>query len=264
MTRARRPVVDPTLALEHRLAADRAPDGTCVLVGLDEVGRGALAGPVAVGACAILAEDGRIRTRLPAGVRDSKALSPLRREALDPQIRESAHATAVGWAEAAEIDAIGIMGALREAAVRALEGLGIRLDVVLLDGDVDVIDERAARLGAPRVHLRVGADRDCLSVAAASVIAKVARDERMRGLDEIAPAYGWAGNKGYASAAHREALRAHGAHAQHRRSWNLGLVPSGAGRAPRMPSPDRGGPQPDVLWGAEREGRPRTGGEDAP
>lgn len=223
-------VVVPTLEVEHALAARCGP-GRRVIVGLDEVGRGALAGPVAIGACAIEVLDGRIR-ELPAGVRDSKKLSAARREALVAPIEDAAHATAVGWASAAEIDEIGIMEALTRAALRALDALQVEADAILLDGNVDVLSARLATADrpAPLVELRVAADRDCASVSAASIVAKVARDAVMVELDTSAPEYGWASNKGYGAAVHREAIDRIGTHEHHRRTWRLGSSPApGAG-----------------------------------
>lgn len=214
----------PTDEVERDLAAaTSSPD--VVVVGVDEVGRGALAGPVAVGACALRIVDGLVTTVLPEGVKDSKKLSPRRREALAPRIREAAQACAVGWASAAEIDEHGIMRALELASARALAEVAAatRIDAVLMDGTADVITPALTGVLDPLPHVRVRAkaDRDCVSVAAASVLAKVARDTHMVVLDAAAPVYGWAGNKGYGSAAHREALVASGPHPEHRRSWNL-------------------------------------------
>lgn len=223
----------PTLDLERELALQRGL-GRQVVVGIDEVGRGALAGPVAVGAVALEFHDGEVAP-LPDGVRDSKKLTARRREALVDPIRDAVLAGAVGWAEPAEIDEIGIMGALTRAALRALEALDVDLDVILLDGDVDVLSSAlaAADRPAPLVHLRVAADRDCASVSAASILAKVARDQRMVELDAEAPDYAWASNKGYGSAAHREAIDRLGPSDHHRRSWRLGSAPA----APAAPVP---------------------------
>ena len=220
----------PTLDLEIALARRCGP-GRRVVVGLDEVGRGALAGPVAVGALALEITDGAVAP-LPDGVRDSKKLTARRREALVDPIRGAALAGAVGWAEAAEIDEVGIMESLTRAALRALDALGTDTDAILLDGDADVLTGAlaAAERPAPLVELRVAADRDCASVSAASILAKVARDERMIALDVEAPEYAWASNKGYGSAAHREAIDRLGAHEHHRRSWRLGSGPA-AGRS---------------------------------
>lgn len=251
-------------------------DRPVVIAGVDEVGRGALAGPVVVGAYAVLmGADGPARA-LPGGVRDSKALTARRREALVDPLQEVAHAHALGWASPEEIDTRGILAALSLAAGRAIAALGVDVDIVLMDGDADVITPALAELAAsdggrradgavrgsapggrggralPAVHLRVKADRDCMSVAAASVLAKVARDQHMVELDALAPDYGWASNKGYGSAAHREALRAIGAHAQHRRSWNLGITVTGSANVQETPG------VPGVLWSdAGEEPRPR-------
>ncbi|MCS6712324.1 ribonuclease HII [Brachybacterium sp. EF45031] len=219
MTTRSRPA--PTLQVETGLARQLRPHGEAIIVGLDEVGRGALAGPVVIGACAIRMVDAEPMTVLPPEVRDSKLLTPRRREALAPRIRQAAP-TASGWASAAEIDELGILPALARAARRALTALELPVHAILLDGSVDVLARDG--LGAQAsVTVRVGADRDCASVAAASVVAKVERDAHMQRLDADAPQYGWAGNKGYGSAAHRQALREYGAHPEHRRSWNLGL-----------------------------------------
>lgn len=217
----------PTLETELALAARCGP-GPQIVVGVDEVGRGALAGPVAMGACALLIEDGAVAP-LPTGVRDSKALSARRREALVDPVREAAHASSVGWASAAEIDEVGIVEALTRSALRALEALELpRIDAVLLDGSADVLTGRLSADGrpAPLVELRVKADRDCASVSAASILAKVARDAVMVELDALAPEFAWASNKGYGSAAHREAIDRLGPHEQHRRSWRLGSAPA--------------------------------------
>lgn len=251
--------VVPTLDAELALAARCGPEPR-IVVGIDEVGRGALAGPVAMGACAIEVTRGRAAA-LPEGVRDSKRLTARRREVLVAPILESVRAGAVGWASAAEIDEIGIIGALTRAAVRALDALDVEIDAILLDGNCDVLSAALAATDRPmpRVELRVAADRDCASVAAASILAKVARDARMVELDALAPVYGWASNKGYGSAAHREAIDRHGPHEHHRRSWRLGSAPAPAGtRAPAPPAsgaalPARLEPAPafsgaDVLW----------------
>ncbi|GAA1488585.1 ribonuclease HII [Brachybacterium sacelli] len=233
----------PTLDLELALAMRCGP-GRRVVVGLDEVGRGALAGPVAMGACALEIVDGRTPA-LPEGVRDSKSLTARRREALVEPILAAVHAGAVGWASAAEIDEVGIIGALTRAALRALESLGVEPDAILLDGDADVLSAALVRPDrpAPRVELRVAADRDCASVSAASVLAKVARDAHMVGLDGLAPEYCWASNKGYGSAAHREAIERLGAHEHHRRSWRLG------GTAPTPVVVEPASSPAGVLWG---------------
>lgn len=222
-------VVEPTDRLESSLALAAGP-GERIVVGVDEVGRGALAGPVAVGACAVLVRDGVV-TALPEGVRDSKKLTALRRGKLVEPIRASALSSAVGWASAAEIDEIGIMPALTRAALRALDALDVVPDAIIMDGDADVLTAPLAERVAtpPHVHLQVKADRDCVSVAAASILAKVERDAHLVELDAQAPEYGWKGNKGYGSAAHREAIDRLGPHVHHRRSWRLGSAPAPGG-----------------------------------
>ena len=157
------------------------------------------------------------------------------RNALVPKIREWALAYAVGHASPQEIDDFGIIGALRLAGHRALTQLEVRPEVVLLDGSHDWFTppEQASflELGSdvlievPPVVTKVKADRTCVSVAAASVLAKVERDALMVKLSSKFPAYAWQDNKGYASPGHIAALAAHGATVEHRRSWKLPGVP---------------------------------------
>ena len=205
-----RPV--PTLDVERQLFTT----GARIIVGIDEVGRGAIAGPVTIGAVAIDAS----RTSFPDGLADSKLLTPKRREAMDPQVREWAVAHATGSATAAEIDRIGIVSALGLAASRALSSLGIAPDVLIIDGNTPFLVEEPA---GPRIMMRIKADQDCASVAAASVIAKVERDALMTRLHAEHPEYGWDGNKGYGAAVHTDAIRTHGVTQYHRTSWNLGV-----------------------------------------
>ena len=202
----------PTLDTERQLFAD----GARIVVGIDEVGRGALAGPVTIGAVAIDAS----HTTFPEGLADSKLLTPKRREAMDPLVRTWARAHATGSATAGEIDRIGIVSALGLAASRALAGLGVRPDVLVIDGNTPFLVEEP---DGPRIVMRVKADQDCASVAAASVIAKVERDALMTRLHAEHPQYGWDGNKGYGAAVHSEAIRTHGVTVHHRTSWNLGV-----------------------------------------
>jgi ribonuclease HII len=215
----------PTLRVERQLL----PDGAAVVCGVDEVGRGALGGPVTVGMVAI---DATV-SRSPAGVRDSKLLSPGAREALEPRIRRWARAHAVGHATAAEIDEVGIIAALRRAGLRAWAQLPVPVDVILLDGSHDwltppeqgsLFDDDPAdppAPGLPSVVTRVKADLTCTTVAAASVLAKTERDRVMVTLAGEHPGYGWEQNKGYASPEHLAALAHHGPCPQHRRSWRL-------------------------------------------
>lgn len=216
----------PTLRHERTFKAQ----GARYLAGVDEVGRGALAGPVSVGIAVV-----DLQTQKPlSGVRDSKLLSPSERERLEPLVRRWSVASAVGHASAREIDAVGIIAALRLAGTRAWREIlaaGVTPDVVLLDGShnwlspagqLSLFDEPVPESGcdAP-VHTKVKADMQCLSVAAASVIAKVERDQQMRGLHSEYPDFGWDVNKGYATPIHRDALRAAGPTPYHRVSWNL-------------------------------------------
>ena len=215
----------PTLDLERELL-ETAP----FLISLDEVGRGALAGPVAVGVAVIGPEE--LAVGFPEGLRDSKLLTPRMREKLGPASSAWVRASAVGWAEAWEIDEYGIGACLATAAVRALGelwhlGVPVPEGRVLLDGSHDWLTPGLSTPFPHPVMVRAKADRDCASVAAAAVIAKVARDKRMVTLSEqVEVDYGWAANKGYGSAAHRAAIVAHGPHTAHRQTW-LSKVLSG-------------------------------------
>jgi len=202
----------PTLALE-REAWEAGHD---VVVGLDEVGRGAWAGPVMVGA-AVLPRGRRVY-----GVRDSKRLTERRREELFERVAGWCRAWAVGAASHAECDELGMAEAQRLAAARALSALGLRPDVVLLDGKWDFV-------GTGNTVRVVGGDATCLSIAAASVLAKVTRDRHMREVAGCYPPYEFQHNKGYPAWRHTLALQAYGPSAIHRRSWvfmeRLGLGP---------------------------------------
>lgn len=215
-------VVEPRLTLERRLLKEHA-----LVIACDEVGRGALAGPVAVGAAVV--DAARARKRVPLGLRDSKLVPELQRPAVADRAAAWVSHSAVGWASSAEIDEIGIMRALGIAAMRAIDDLraqGVVPEsaIVLLDGNYDYITAAGAR--GLRVTPVIKADRDCASAAAASVLAKVARDGLMSGLHDELPVYGWARNKGYASADHRAAIREHGVSAHHRQSWSLTDAPT--------------------------------------
>lgn len=202
----------PTLDVEREFLSA----GACVVAGMDEVGRGAIAGPVTIG---VVAVDPSV-DHVPAGLADSKLLTPKRREAMVPVVKQWGIAWAIGSASAEEIDRLGIMTALSLAASRALAGLSVRPDVVILDGNNSFI---AQEPGGPRVVTRIKADQTCASVAAASVIAKVDRDALMTSLHEQHPHYAWDKNKGYGAQVHTQALREHGTTTLHRRSWNLGI-----------------------------------------
>ena len=240
-TRTAVPPVFADLEVETTLLAA----GTLRVAGMDEVGRGALAGPVSVGVCVVDRGTGPC----PVGLTDSKVLTARARTEYLPLIDEWSVATAVGSASAEEIDALGIIRALRLAGQRALVAVSETsgpVDVVLLDGSHDWLtepepdlltmlegDEVAAPAGysAPTVYTRVKADLSCASVAAASVVAKCERDAVMVRLAKEHPHYGWIGNKGYGSAQHVAALGEHGPSAFHRVSWRLPGVSSAADAA---------------------------------
>ncbi|HHS97846.1 MAG TPA: ribonuclease HII [Chloroflexi bacterium] len=184
------------------------------VAGVDEAGRGAWAGPVCA-AAVVLPLDRPDLSRLLEGVRDSKQLTPHQREALFSLIRAVAEGVGVGWASPAEVDELGIVEATRRAMMRA---------VAQLDGGVDalVVDYvRLPDLGLPQRSLPK-ADVHCLSVAAASIVAKVERDRRMVALDREHPGYGFARHKGYPTRAHREAVARLGLSPVHRRRWRVG------------------------------------------
>lgn len=215
-------VITPRLTVERRLLREHP-----IVIACDEVGRGALAGPVAVGAAAIGAAG--VRRRIPEGLRDSKLVAAHHRHAVAARAAAWVDASAVGWASSAEIDEIGIMRALGLAALRALADLraqGCVPDeaIVILDGNHDYIT--AAGGTNLRVQPIVKADRDCASAAAASVVAKVARDDLMMRLHDEHPVYLWERNKGYASLEHRSAIRSHGLSPHHRASWAIADAPT--------------------------------------
>lgn len=217
--------VAPTLDLERGLL-ETAP----LVFGLDEVGRGALAGPVTVGASVI---DRAVADEpIPEGLRDSKLVSEKRRPAVAELTAEWVLRTTLGWATPGEVDEVGIVGALGLAATRALAGMreaGIdpTEGIVLLDGSHDYLSATARpRLGRLDVRTVVKGDRDRASISAASIAAKVARDVVMVDLHAQHEEYAWERNKGYASAAHRAAIDAHGLTDHHRRSWAIGPGPA--------------------------------------
>ncbi|CAN5263975.1 ribonuclease HII [soil metagenome] len=227
--------------LRHERALLR--EGAQLVAGMDEVGRGSLAGPVSVG---VVVVDARTRA-CPVGVMDSKLLTPAGRTALLPALSRWGLARAVGHATAAEIDAVGIIAALRLAGNRALDAVSLavgRVDTVLLDGSHDwltppaqgslfddvgpglldgELDPARVRTAVRKVRMLVKADLTCASVAAASVLAKCERDALMERLAADFPVYAWDANKGYGSPDHIAALRTHGPSPLHRCSWNLPL-----------------------------------------
>ncbi|PRZ05671.1 RNase HII [Isoptericola sp. CG 20/1183] len=250
----------PTLRSERALIGE----GALLVGGMDEVGRGALAGPVSVG---LVVVDAGTRTA-PRGLTDSKLLSPSARENMVDPLRRWAVAWAVGHAGPAEIDAHGIVAALRLAGRRALAQVRRTagdVDVVLLDGSHDWLSRPHADLfeaadldpsrtldaPEPGVRTLVKADLQCSSVAAASVLAKVERDGLLRRLAAQYPAFAWEQNKGYSAPAHLEALRRHGPTPQHRRSWNLRVLddtaPAATAAAAVDPPPNPAAPEPRVV-----------------
>ncbi len=190
----------PGLSLERAYWAA----GADVVVGVDEVGRGAGAGPLTVGA-AVVPTDRRVYK-----IRDSKMLTESEREAMFERVAGWARAWAVGHASYEECDELGMSEAQRLAARRAIDGLGLVPDQVIVDGNWDFVG------GAQRV---IRGDRISLSVAAASILAKVTRDRIMRGQAGDYTAWNFEANKGYPCPVHKAALQAWGPSAIHRRSW---------------------------------------------
>lgn len=178
--------------------------GSLAVAGVDEVGRGAWAGPLTVGA-AVVPKDRRVYK-----IRDSKMLTEDERESLFERIASWCESWAVGHATPQECDELGMSEAQRLAARRALEGLAVEPDHVLVDGKWDFV-------GGATVIVR--GDQTSLSIAAASILAKVSRDRLMRGWAEEFPHYNFDGNKGYPCPVQKAALQAMGPSTIHRRSW---------------------------------------------
>ncbi len=186
------------------------------VTGLDEVGRGAWAGPVSVGVVVFPPEGDP-----PEGVRDSKELSEDRREALFPLITTWCADWSVGHADPGECDRLGMTAALRLASERALSGLRSSPGAVLLDGGFDYLSGPGPRSAtAPHIQTVVRGDSACVSIAAASIVAKVTRDRYMRSLAPSFPGFDFDRNKGYPSPVHRRALAGAGLTSIHRRSWS--------------------------------------------
>ncbi|NIJ65929.1 ribonuclease HII [Sphingomonas leidyi] len=175
------------------------------VAGVDEAGRGPLAGPVVAAAVVLDAQC------IPEGIDDSKALTPARRERLCAEILACAR-VGVGIASVEEIDSLNIFWATMLAMTRAVEALGPAPAFVLVDGN-------RCPDWSHQSHAVVGGDALCLSIAAASIVAKHRRDTMMIALDALHPGYGWASNKGYAAKVHQEALRSLGPTPHHRRSF---------------------------------------------
>jgi ribonuclease HII len=178
---------------------------TGVIAGIDEAGRGPWAGPV-VAAVVILD-----RNRLPEGVNDSKQLSKPKREILYDIIMSTAKA-GVGICSAQEVDEHNILGATKRAMRRAFDALEIKPDIALIDGNQ--LPDLPCTMEAI-----IDGDALCISIAAASIIAKVTRDRLMAELAQMHPEYGWERNAGYGTREHQEALARHGISPYHRRSF---------------------------------------------
>jgi ribonuclease HII len=179
---------------------------TTVIAGVDEAGRGPLAGPVFAAAVVL---DGRCQIE---GLADSKTLTPRIREQLAKEIKERAIGWALGRAGVADIDRLNILQATLLAMSRAVVGLPVSARLALVDGNC------APRLACP-VQTIIGGDVRVPEIAAASILAKVARDAEMCALDPYFPVYGFAQHKGYATPAHLQALQRHGVTPIHRRSF---------------------------------------------
>jgi ribonuclease HII len=208
-------VSKPNLKEERALRAG----GHEWVAGMDEVGRGAWAGPLTVGV-AVVRADATERT-MPRWLRDSKQLSEERREDTFEPVREWCQAWAIGHASPEECDAWGMTIALRLAAERALGALPRPPDALLVDGPINLLRRTDGTEGAfsGTVVPVVKGDARCASISAASVLAKVLRDRLMRGESDHFPAYGFERNKGYPSPSHQMALRGYGLTSIHRRSW---------------------------------------------
>ena len=219
----------PSLSVERALW----DDGHDVVVGVDEVGRGAWAGPLAVGA-AVLPQDRRVNK-----VRDSKLLTEAEREALFDRIAGWCRAWAVGFATVEECNELGMADAQRLAARRAIDGLGLGDPCrVLIDGNWDFV-------GGGRTQKLIKGDRRCLSIAAASILAKVTRDRFMRLESESFPGYDFELNKGYPCPRHKTALRAYGPTSIHRTQWVfMDHLPWPCFRRPLPPEP---APHPSLF-----------------
>jgi len=185
------------------------------IAGLDEAGRGALAGPVAVGAVILPHRDPTLLSSTLAGARDSKQMTPRARERLAIQIKDVALNWSVGFAAALEIDTQGIVRATRLAAMRALRQFSLSPQYLLTDFRLEL-----PHLELPQTSLVKG-DAHCLSIACASILAKTERDALMLDLDERHPGYELGKHKGYGTQAHRSALRRLGRSEIHRKTFHF-------------------------------------------
>ena len=186
--------------------------GFCFIAGVDEVGRGCLAGPVVAGACIL-----NIDKPLPKGLNDSKKLTAKARDEIAAQLKADCVAYAIGQVEADEIDRINILEATKKAMLLAIEDLTPSADFLL----IDALQLKGSNLQQKAI---IKGDTISASIAAASILAKTYRDDLMKAYDIEYPQYGFAGHKGYGAASHFEAIRAHGACVLHRKSFR-GVLP---------------------------------------
>lgn len=244
-----KPMERPQLELEVRqgrafrpFEADAAAQGFKAVAGVDEVGRGPLAGPVV--AAAVILPRGFTHPE----IKDSKMLSSKQREKLAPIIQQFATSWALGIIDVEGIDRLNILRASLTAMAQALRRLSPQADMALIDGNQKIPSEFFVGIGAKAAQplcqkTIVKGDQLCLSIAAASIIAKVARDQMMVDFDKQYPQYGFAGHKGYGSAAHLAALQRYGPTPIHRRSFK--------------PVRDLlGGADDDPVWRFARVSRP--------
>lgn len=209
----------PSLSFENTFAVSKR-----FIIGIDEVGRGSIAGPVAVGVALIDLKE--ISENWPAKLRDSKLISEKTREAIFPEVSSWVHSWAVGMASVEEIETKGIVESLALAGSRALAEMLQESELraaLARDGVQIILDGSHNWLGTKTmgfdVVAKTKADRDCVSVACASVLAKVTRDRLMLEIDKEHPRFSLASNKGYASSDHIAALKEHGPSPIHRLSW---------------------------------------------
>ncbi|MEY4397622.1 MAG: hypothetical protein RLZ53_198 [Actinomycetota bacterium] len=209
----------PTIEFERSIAGRR------YLIGIDEVGRGAIAGPVAVGAFVVDVSQ-LTESAIPPKLKDSKLMTEKARNEVFLELENRTPGYAVGYVDAKVIDEQGIVWSLANAAVDALKKLAELEEIktaiaenqvsILLDGTHNWLETVVSRIP---ITVRPKADRDCFSVSAAAVLAKVSRDRLMAQLAERYPQFGLDGHKGYASSAHIAAIREHGPSEIHRVSW---------------------------------------------
>jgi len=203
-------MTSPTLETELEIASSHG-----LVVCLDEVGRGAIAGPVVVAATVFRADSVQ---EIPPGLRDSKLIPESKRAAVASLAADWLD-HAVGEVPASKIDEIGISESLKQAGLIALEKLGNPQGVILLDGKHNWLEIDA-------VMTKIKADQHCAAVSAASIIAKHYRDQIMRDLHQLHPEFGWDSNKGYASEGHISAIQEHGSTEIHRKTWLTRIINS--------------------------------------